>query len=121
MLKIWLNHAWWFKFLSDDEEAYNYHAKQCSYCIMWLDPVYCYIIDMLKEANLLDGNYKEICCSCVVLRYFGLLDRTDDLKDFEYDKINDSLLIELFTKYRDSNGRITIQIRIHDFSKIELF
>ena len=114
MLKISLEYGWWFKFYSDREEVYAYSVKRCPHCrAMFLDPVYCYIIDMLKEANLLDENFEEICCTCAVLRYFGLLDKVSELTEFQYDKEEDILFI-LF-------GEKITQIRIHDFSKIELF
>ena len=124
MIKIWVKDGWWFKFHSLEEGVYMYHTKRCPYCKnMFLDPIYCYIIDSLKKADLLDKNFEEICCSCVILRYFGLIHIVKDLKEFGYEKDNDVLTIEfwIWAENWEINEEKVIEIRIHDWSKIELF
>ena len=84
----------------------------CGYCkIINLDRVYSYIIDMLKEADLLDEDYKEICCYCDLLRKFGLEDLRNHLNNITYIESTDILFLN-FNKQQSF-----FPVRIHNYSK----
>ena len=125
-INIYLKNKWDYTFSKNHDEYYKY-SRKCSYCnTMKLDGAYCYIINNLKEAGLLDKNYKEICCVCLVLKRFGLLYLHKKLIAFYLEEENDRFIMKfLYNRKPKSNEllweRAAMFIRIHDWSKIELF
>jgi len=128
-IKIWLKNKWNFEFDTGNPKIILKNGRICPYCNNTpLDSTYCYIIDSLKKAGLLDKNYKEICCCCNLLKRFGLLYLRHKLIGFLYSEELDILLIEVlnFPIYflpstREEKAQIILRIRIHDFSKVKLF
>lgn len=65
MIKININIAFkkYKAFLFGDSNILS--EKKCSRCGIWsLSIKYLYIIDILKKSELLDKNFKTICCEC---------------------------------------------------------
>lgn len=91
---------------------------------MLLNGTYCYIINNLKKAGLLDKNYKEICCVCLILKRFGLLYLRDKLLSFNYEEENDCFGMG-FHYNRKVNDLFweggVMNIKVYDWSKIEFF
>ena len=95
VIRINLKNMWSYEFDTDDYEMLVQDTRRCSYCEdVWFDTVYCYIIDCLKEAGLLHEDFEEICCCCLVLKRFGLMDLRRKLIGFTYIEKEDYLLIE---------------------------
>lgn len=103
----------------------NVEVHYCDYCkCVRLDKAYIYIINSLKEAGLLDNNYRLICCYCKILKEFGLLHIRKDLQLLRYIKEEDIMFIcfSFYLKYMDksencSRERINYDVRIYDYSK----
>lgn len=127
-IRIYLENKWSFCFDLDDQKTFPI-SRICPYCKKTpLNSAYCHIIDNLKDAGLLDENYKEICCLCLVLKRFGLEYLRHRLTGFLYSKDSDDLLIQFYHKQmplgiypKEKDLPTRIRIRIHDFSKVELF
>ena len=119
-LKIRSYDQWSFSFRADDYGGIPVGFQSCDYCrVTALDRVYVYIINSLKEAGLLDENYKLICCFCAVLKEFGLLDIKDRLNRIIYDDILDTLIIRFMfrdSEIRDSESYVCFYV--HGYLKI---
>lgn len=124
-IEVSIKDCWTYNFYVDGKSDYPYSSRICPYCEgTLLSKSYCDIIDNLKEADLLDKDYKEICCACLVLKRFGLLDIRGRLAGIMYNPLDDSMLIEFLVKKvypRDLKAPYLICIKIHDWKKIDLF
>lgn len=119
---------WNFHFDVRDRDFWEIEHKRCHYCKVYIDRAYSYIIECLKEANLLDENYEQVCCYCKVLKEYGLLDLYKDMSTFLYDKENDVLIIEFSFRERINSIRLEnsksiiwhrLYFKIHDYSKVK--
>ena len=124
-IRIRIKNRWNYSFDTDNVEALIHSGRRCPSCEeTWLDPVYCHIVDSLKEAGLLHEDFKEMCCCCLVLKHFGMMDLRKKLLNFHYVREDDYLLADFCSRTKSSDIKrlsYMFQIRIHDWSKIELF
>lgn len=129
-IDIRLHNEWNFNFdILDqdlDQDFWDVERKQCCYCKVHVDKAYSYIIDCLKKANLLDENYKQICCYCKVLEIFGLLDLYKNMGTLIYDEEDDILILEFvfseLTGGTANNKQVfyhVLYFNIHDYSKVK--
>jgi len=59
----------WTTRFSVDLRVFYRITELCEICRNYnLDKVYVYIIECLREANLLPEDYKKICCSCFIIK-----------------------------------------------------
>ena len=117
-INIEVKNGWNYCFSTSDYENFVRRNKPCPICgSTTLSGIYCYIIDSLKEAGLLHEDFEETCCCCLVLKKFGLTELRDRLKGFYHHTTGDCLVIRFYNgiMYDDD------VVRIHDWSKIELF
>lgn len=107
-------YGWQYKISSSAvyEDIYSCKTRYCYYCGIGLNKIYSYIIDCLKEAELLIENYEQMCCYCNVLSKVGLIDLRNFLGRVNY-IIETDLLVLIFnyTAY-------TIEFRIHNFREL---
>ena len=121
---------WSFRFKTPDYDSKllwdisNVGEHHCNYCkYIPLDNAYIYIIKSLKEAGLLDKNYRLICCYCKLLKEFGLLHIRKNLQGLRYLKEEDIMLIwfSLDNMYNSESKSYAIKtnydVRIYDYSK----
>ena len=108
---------WIFDFNDGNNSIFAKKELKCSYCdTIPLDRIYAYIIENLREADLLPEDYKPICCYCYVLEKFGLLDLVENVEFFRYNKAKD--IFRIYLSFRDDNGAIKdVYFYIHDYSK----
>jgi len=130
-ITIALFNQWNFFFDINNADFYDINhleREQCYHCGHYLDKVYSYIINCLKEANFLDKNYKEVCCQCKVLENFGLLDLNSNMSHFLYNIENDILIIEFSFPQNINDIKLgddelliwhRIYFSIHDYSKVK--
>lgn len=129
-IDINLYNEWNFSFdildIDLELEFWDIERKGCHYCRVYIDKAYSYIIDCLKEANLLDKNYKQVCCYCKVLENFGLLDLHKNMSTFTYNKENDILITEFcFSEIISDTGNNEsviwhrLYFNIYDYSKVK--
>lgn len=130
-IEIKQNDYWNFEFKTpvyDSEllwDISNVGKHYCNYCrYVQLDKAYIYIINQLKEAGLLDKDYKLICCYCKLLKDFGLLHIRQKLTGLRYLNEEDIMLIcfSFYREYIDKSEncfreRIDYDVRIYDYSK----
>lgn len=129
-IEINLQDQWNFEFSTFDGEVLCTERGNCYYCNCYLHSAYTYIIERLKEADLLDKDYKLICCYCKILENFGLLDLRDNVSGFRYDSDTDILSItfsfleitkiEPKARFSNSIGKWHyFYFYIHDYSKVK--
>lgn len=110
---------WNFKFdnvycLDDPINCTEIH--KCYYCdSTYLDKIYYFIINSLKEAGLLNKDYKLICCYCNVLKEFGLLHIREYLQGFYYYEDIDALRIIFCFDYMEI---YSYDVMVHDYKKL---
>lgn len=111
---------WNFKFdsaycLNDAINCTEVH--KCHYCnCVALDKIYIYIINCLKEAGLLNKDYKSICCYCDVLKEFGLLHIRKHLQGLYYYDDMDVLIVHFCF---DNMALYRYDVRIYDYKKLK--
>ena len=120
-IRVKVRNEWNYEFYVDEDETLMHDNRLCPYCrSTYLDSVYCYIIDNLKEAGLLHEDFEEICCCCLILQHFGLMDLRDKLIGFVYSEKLDYLLIE-FNCWEMAGKESILDIYIRNWSKIKMF
>ncbi len=104
--------------------------RQCVYCKSILDEGYIFIINKLKEADLLDKKFKLVCCFCNFLQKFGIpVHWRNKLLKWKYNDKDDIFTLTFITigigKNHDSyipfiSHQKTIEIRIHEWKKVSV-
>jgi len=123
-LHVHLHKEWNYKFKLDvweDKEVFTGRPLICHCCENVLSLIYSYIINSLKEASLLAEGYEPVCCYCIVLEKYGLLELKDALCGFYYYFKEDVLRIEFSHVVCDNigEGRVVYDVRIHNWSKVK--
>ncbi len=125
VIEIEKNDHWCYNFYLDkaDPDIWKSAQKCCNYCGGEINKVYSYIINNLREANLLVEDYKLICCYCQVLQKFGLLELKEYLSMITYSEPKDILAISFLSTKKEilkDPGWLTgyVFFFIHDYSKI---
>ncbi len=125
IIQIRREDLWCYNFFTSksDPDIWNTPQRNCSYCNLHLTVVYSYIINRLKEANLLSKDYKQICCYCQTLEKFGLMGLRDYSSAISYSILTDILTLSFFTTSSRVDGireRIKKQVYfyVHDYSKM---
>jgi len=110
--------CWNFRFDTDyyhGDVINSTELHRCCYCdIVALNEVYCFIINSLKDAGLLNKDYNPICCYCAVLKEFDLLHIRKYLEGFYYLKEEDVLIMHFSLDYHER-----CDIRIYDYKKLK--
>lgn len=107
--KFW---QYYFKTSNVDNEIYNTKEEQCYYCNLYLNKIYFYILNCLREAGLLPKDYKPLCCYCKVLIEFDLLYLRQSLSMVHYITELDIFVLSFIFGAKELN------VNIHDFKKI---
>lgn len=123
-LYIHLHRGWNYNFTVEDwgdKEVFTTKDLYCHCCNAELDTVYSFIINSLKGAGLLHESYKPVCCYCVILKRYGLLEIKHMLDGIYHYEGVDVLKIA-FSEVELIDGkreRVHFNIRICDWSKIK--
>ncbi len=121
MIEIEKEDYWCYQFFTyrSDSDIWRSAQKYCSYCGREIVKIYSYIIDNLREANLLPEDYKLICCYCQTLQKCGLMELNKHLNMIDYNTSKDILIISFALPIKERiMKREYIFFYIHDFSKI---